>query len=513
MYHGGVVSSDVLNHSSPSEQAGLEQASLFAGRWSRGLGVAVVFIFLLERLLWMVRAPLSGDEAVFGLMSMAIGRGEAYPLYCWGAHYASALVSYMAIPVMALLGATPFAFRSTVLIWGMAQILLINAFVGRRFGAGPAILASLAVALPLPQVFIYSMMAHGGYPETYFLGTAIWVVALDVRERPSRFSYGMLGFLMGLSFAILWLGLPFLISALALLAVRDRLRRRESYDLVGWFFIGSLPLWIYNIFISPGATFFRLGARSLEATARVAPLDAVLGRIGHFSTWMHESAVGVSLLFSPVGGLVGAAVLIGLAVWGAFRLVRAGRDEGVLVLAFFGALLLFNIAGNLTRDRQWTPLWFALLLGWLGLGRRAAMVLLTLVIVLNLQATTTLIQKTVPDLRPLQIARGLERENADALIADYDLGYAVAFQALGRIPIAAVAPPNPSDRRPDWTARIRSARRPAILLPRDLGLDASRALVARGAGFTVITIEDRELIVTDAGGGAALDIVGRLPKK
>jgi hypothetical protein len=146
---------------------------------------ALILAALYVRLSFISRVSLAGDEAVFGLMSIAIGRGEEYPLYCWGAHYASALISYIAIPVMAILGVTTFAFKAATLPWTVGLVLLAYAHCLRRDGRLPGFLSALTLAVPLPTFLCFSVAAHGGYPETYFLGLAIWIAALGAVENPS----------------------------------------------------------------------------------------------------------------------------------------------------------------------------------------------------------------------------------------------------------------------------------------------------------------------------------------
>lgn len=482
--------------------------------WSASLALAVL-AFLVPRLLYIARGELSGDEAVFGLMALEIGRGESYPLYCWGAHYASALVSYMAAPLIALFGPTPFALRLAVIPWGIAQVLLTAFVFRRRFGMMEGILAAFAIAVALPDVMTFSVMAHGGYPETYFLGLAIWVLALAMQERPTCARAAGIGILAGASFAILWLGIPFIIAAAVLLAAEGRRlwKRAVVASLASGAIAGSFPFWAYNLWIAPGSTFLRLGARSLEADRGSSLASAALGRIANLPQWALEVHHGLSSLFEPAGGATGFLVMTALAAWGAARLIRARRPEGMLVLAFVVSLVAFNLVGNLTRGRHWTPLWFVLVWGWMGLPRMMRRALFLTVLVITIVAVPSWLRDVPNDPHARVVAAHVAAERSDALVADYDIGYPTAYRLGGRIPVAAISPPNPSDRRPDWTERIRTtSRRPALLLPRESSWhDLVASLHESGAAHvTVHLLESRVLLVMDAPGHRVLDYTERI---
>lgn len=467
-----------------------------------------LFAFLATRLVYIARGELSGDEAIFGLMALEIGKGISYPLYCWGAHYASALVSYVAAPLIALFGPTPFSLRLAVLPWGMAHVLLAAFLFRRRFGPVEGLLAAFAIAFPLPWTLTFSVMAHGGYPETFFLGTAILGCGLALAESPSRARGAALGFLCGLSFAILWLGVPFLLAALALVVQRRCLDRTTFPALAGGFLVGSLPVWIYNLWIAPGSTFLRLGARSMEARPGDSVIAAALGRIEGIPRWFAESADGLHGLFAPVGGLPVFAVLLAFTILGALRLVRRGRPEGMMILAFLVGLLAFNVLGNLTRIRHWTTIWFILPWGLLGLDRRLGLFLLAALVVACGILAPGWVTNAWSDPRPRQIAELVRQTGADAIIGDYDYAYAAAYRMGGLVPSSAVAPPNPAERRPDWTESIRyHARRPAVFLPRAIGDRVLATLVAQGHGSQAYALGDRVFIVTSAPGSLVLNLV------
>ncbi len=451
---------------------------------------------ILLRLPLISRSELSGDESVFGLMAFAIARGEEYPLYCWGAHYASALISYLSIPFMAWYGPSPFSFRLPTLLYDAVLAPLVFLSLRRAFDTFNSYLAAMAMAASLPTMFLLSTTAHGGYPETYCLGFAIWIMCIAASRSLRSRDFLAAGFLMGASFMILWLGLPFLISGLVLLLWKRSLHVKGCLSMCAGFMAGSLPFWIYNLSIAPGATFRRLGGRSLDATAQSNLWDAMMGRVGQVPQWIMETMLGLSNLFSPCGGLAGAVILLGLAVWGGVLLHRQGSEWGILVLSFLVALLLFNLAGNLTRDRQWTTVAIALVVAVQAFGKYGARCVLIPLVVVSLYADVRMIAAFAPHPVVGRAADIILRAGADGLYADYDLGYPIGFRLLGRIPVSATMPPNSSDRRPVWTEQLRRAERPAVLLPDDANTrNWERLLVARNIDFASHDLDSRILFV------------------
>ncbi len=453
---------------------------------------AVLLLGLVLRLVYIARVSVSGDEAVFGLMSFAIARGEELPIYCWGAHYASALISYLGIVSMTIFGVTAFAFKVATLPWTAATLLLVPLALRREWGTARSVAAGALFAIVPPSVLEMSVAAHGGYPETFFLGVAVWYIALDLANRDREPAIGrmaaalLLGFLSGASFAILWLGVPFLVAALVLLATSRALVRKEFLAVLAGGLVGSLPFWIYNLWLTPGSTIRRLGGRSLAADSQTPILDALVLRIQELPRWLAESANGLAVLFEPQGGLGGLLLLLVAAGFGirgiALSPGRRQRHWAILIIAFAIALLFFNLAGNLTRARHWTPLWIVLTFALVGIGRRAGTVALVTLCVVTLPSMIDFIRRATPDPVILDAAALVEATGADALIADYDLGYPIAFALRGRIPVAAVAPPNASDRHPYWTREVALALRPAALLPPD---DADRLIpILLAAGYT-----------------------------
>jgi len=428
--------------------------------------LSLISIYLFVRIIYVFKSSLNGDEAIFGLMSISIGRGEEYPLYCWGAHYASALISYLAVPVMFFAGITPFALKITTLIYGIFLIPLIYISQRKKEGEITGTLSALYIAMPLPILLSYSVTANGGHTETYFLGFAIWILALGIIELPSAFLFFLFGLMCGLSFSILWLGIPFILSAIYILYSEKILLTKKSLHLASGFLIGILPFLYYNLVIAPAATFMRLGARALEVKRSGSVGEGITNRISGIIDWVRESVIGLNSIFAfpfPYGFLL-SIIFIFSVIYGAYILTKKRDVRGKLVFAFVIALILFNFAGNLTRSRHWCILLFAAIPAWAGLNRRIQIFLFSAFIIIGGWFSIKLIEETKIDSRISASAVEIKRYGADSLIADYDLGYPISFELKGCVPTAAIAPLNPGDRRPDWTELVSRSQRPAVLL-------------------------------------------------
>jgi len=268
-----------------------------------------------------------------------------------------------------------------------------------------------------------------------------------------------------------------------------------------------MPFLYYNIVITSFATIFRLGARSLEITKGSSISEGILNRTGKILLWVSESKSGISNLFPGRAGTIIFLLVLVSIIYGSIKLIKEKSPYGKLVLFFLLSLILFNFLGNLTRPRHWCTLFFALIPAGFGLRRNLYIFLITILLIYTSTYIFSELSKTSPDYRVRIAASLITRHNSDLLIADYDLGYPIGFELKGSIPVAAIAPPNPSDRRPEWTESGKNSKVPAILLPYEKLVDF---LSYSSNEMKVEVIGDRVLLFPNMTGAEAITIVKRL---
>ena len=398
----------------------------------------------------------NADETVFGLMALRISRGQEWPVFCWGAHYAGAVVSYLAAPLIVLFGTTELAIKAASLPFALGGIAVAGLWGRRVAGATGGVLCALLVAVPLPVFFRFSVMSHGGYPETFLLGTAFWLLLLagEAEEDPIRRRkiWALAGFVAGVGTYILWMILPFLAAGVAAVFFspsRGDLPARIRHAALPCL-LGILPLLLYNV-VHPLASFLRAGGRAAGETSLRDPIG-----------YARELDTGLGELFAPWGGhaAAGLAIVFLLAVGFLRRRDLAGR----MILLFLPFWFAFAGLTGLDRARHWTPLYLAVALAIPLLPRPVAAAIGGFVLLANVAAIPI---DRAPREDPVAcIAAALDAKGTDRVLAGYDIAYPLTYRTGERILVSPVLGPNPTERQPEYPRAVLSARRAAVLLPR-----------------------------------------------
>ena len=225
------------------------------------MGVGLRLAYLIH-LLPVCRA----DEAVFGLMTKHLLEGKELPIYLYGAHYAGALICYLAAIPFLLFGISMPVLKLTTYLFTLPTILLIY-FLGRAMGdRRVAALSALFFAVPPFLITWVGQYAGGGYPETLFFGTCtlFLVHRLLSKENSPRQEVrvmALLGFLNGIGTWILFSMIPYTLTVWTLIPFKKTKTPLKKLFAVflSFYAVGILPMVIYNV-QHPLATFMRLGA-------------------------------------------------------------------------------------------------------------------------------------------------------------------------------------------------------------------------------------------------------------
>jgi hypothetical protein len=147
---------------------------------------SVVFVF-------SAQAQFDSDQAITGLMAKHLSELRAFPVFWYGQTYMLGVESWLAAPVMALLGPTVTALKLPLLAINIAIVCLLFELL-RRDGAddGTAAFAALFFALAAPITSAHFLTANGGNVEPLLYVLLIWML----RDRPL-----WLGAVLGVGFA------------------------------------------------------------------------------------------------------------------------------------------------------------------------------------------------------------------------------------------------------------------------------------------------------------------------
>jgi hypothetical protein len=334
------------------------------------LGAAVRLPFLLDSLF----IPVDGDTAIIGLMA----RHRVWTGTMWGQPYGSPVESWLALPIVELLGAPRLSIRLTYfllsvalvpLAWGMARCL------DRRAGLP----AALLLACPPAVLVSYGALPPPLYPTVILLTGAALLAALLTAETLSRPGPGWVPGLFvwaTLCALALWTHLVAAVAVGAgalLLLARARFRPGRAIAVLAVAGATAAPFLLLAA-SEPGSV--GIARSTLEHARRVLPqmpyplLELIGGRVWVVSAGDHE-VVSPPLVQGALVLLYASAVLLALA-----------RRRQAAVFALGGAFALtvaifpFPVRSDLAGVRFLTPAYLPLAVlvavgATAGLGRAA----------------------------------------------------------------------------------------------------------------------------------------------
>ena len=440
-------------------------------------------------------------------MARHILEGRGHPVFYWGSTYGGTLEPHLLVPVFALFGVTPEAFRAFYVVLWAIFLVGAAAFTARFFGRTPALLAAAFLAVP-PFFLPYKLLtSDGAYASVALLGLAtLWLACeADARLESGRSPAGAiaaLSFLAGLGLWITPVTLPVGGLAALWLFVRPGRRPGASALLVGAgaAVLGAAPSIIWNLrHAGESVTAHELlpaGGAALLANAKgllSASLPVLLGAARpHFS--------GEAGLSFPGARAVVPLLVLGLLL-PALAAARGDRRLRLFIAVLGGLACAAVLARRLdpTEPRYLVAAYAALtpLLGVSlaraaasgGAARAAAIGGLAVLLASNLLGSvhahphledTDDAQVTGP-LGPL--LGELRAHGVTRLWTSYWLAYRITFESGEEI-VAAPIPREDADRSAPIQEAVRSAPDPAVVLlpPRD---DCFRRyLVERGEPFS-----------------------------
>jgi Dolichyl-phosphate-mannose-protein mannosyltransferase len=259
---------------------------------------------------WALVLPqgaLDADEAVVGLMTHGILHGTL-PVFFPGQGYGGTQESFLAAPLVAVLGLKAAAIRAVVVALWAASAILVWRIGLRVLDERRAVVAAVLFWI-WPAYFDWkSTRAHGFYGSELFLGLAILLFVLRLDERVTRRDLALLGLSLGLG---LWSSPQ--VAIVALPALAWLVWRRRSV-LRGWpvvlaaAVVGALPWLLGNIrhdwySLHPGRN---EGAWSAHVhNLVVATLPQALGiRLPWSFEWLGGAVVGYLLYAALAAGFV-----------------------------------------------------------------------------------------------------------------------------------------------------------------------------------------------------------------
>lgn len=463
------------------------------------LGIILRSLFLIRSLYFL---PVSTDEAYVGLMAKHILIGE-FPLLYWGTGYQGPLESYLAAPIIALIGLTRLSVRLIPFLFSILFLFVTYILARRLFDKETAVFSLLFVSIPPAYLLMSGVLAISPYDHLILIvGSLILLISYTTVYRghmeinPRVFITGLLG---GIGFWMHMIVAPYILTSLIIiivgfLSIKYRpLSKRIFTGAVGiisyviGFFIGSLPLWIHNIpnhFES-----FRL--------ARSTSLTGMFERLKSLSSFTLPSIVGFhspyyidSTHFFHLSKILSIFLLGVFIIIAVLLLYSIRRNRSISFLILFSVLVIISFVRT-ERSNWWSvrylmPLYnaFPILCGYtVAKIRKSSKVLSGFVIIIILLSNLHGIigiykiwggKDTVERLLDLpytgKLIGFLKKERIKGVYVHYWLSYRLNFESDEEIIFSPAYDERFGRYRPPYLDRVSSEDNVAYLFYRGFGI-------------------------------------------
>lgn len=382
------------------------------------IGVLVRGIFLYQSLL---NIPVSTDEALVGLMSKQILRGE-FPVFFLGQPYSGPVDAYLGAFLTLLFGTCVFTIRLYHILLSILFMILIYVISKNAYGKEIGILSLIQVSIPSSYFMVISSYAQPPYMSLMAIGAIIFYLSIKIVAEDLTL-YGnvsthwysnrvlwrflIFGLLSGLSIWMHFLSIVFIIPA------------------VLFVFLNRPKVFLKNLFIT--AIFFIMGMSPLiigKSTAVVAESVDIRAAFLHLRSLIEDTLPGLlgiraipfidtdrpiflhNLLTIPAGIIYTLCVLIFLYICVKSIFVpgklRMKFDHLLLIFLFFTSIVFcFSKRSGAHEYRYILPLYFAIpiiVARITTLSRRFSYFSVIIIVTLNLYGNITVIKKwNTPD--------------------------------------------------------------------------------------------------------------------
>ena len=418
---------------------------------------------------------VNSDEALSGLMATSIREGY-FTTFLWGQNYGGTLEAFFIAGFGALIG-DHSAFFAIPIIESFIVAMLLFRLTKENLGFEIALLiATLSFSFPALSLW-NNARPMLWYQSTIILGlTAILIVSKKTRPI-STTNWIFLGVLFGFG----WWGsaqsLFFIVPCLVTLIAHRNFPSISQFGLViVSFLLASGPWWYTN---------FRTGFASLsegppvDGTIRDHLMTqlkigwpSVFGlRLPFTGEWLHASLPFVFLIF-----------LVGTAIYFLPRIFRDWRDPNALLLVIPTFVILQALAptGSFIGSGRYYVFVVPSVLVVIGtlfaflvnrFDRVGKFVVASLVICALISTTMSLRSVRYFQFGPThldEVSVALREHEVSSIYGDYWVVYSLAWEDAN-----LTVSPTSTDRRPDWSAKVRAANSVAYIFWTEYNVDVA----------------------------------------
>ncbi|MDM4719772.1 hypothetical protein QTQ03_09350 [Micromonospora sp. WMMA1363] len=195
--------------------------------------------------------PANSDEGTAGLAALHIGAGQHWPTFFYGQDYMGTFHSYVAAPLVQVLGTQWWVLRLPALAMYVVFLLLVFRLTRTLYTPWFAVFTMAVLALGSDRVVKDQIIGAGGYSDvaTATAGLMLASTLLALQPEKRQVTFAVWGGLAGYIVWTHWLALPYVAAAVLLVVwmSRSELTMRRVSLAVAGFVVGAAPLIWFNI--------------------------------------------------------------------------------------------------------------------------------------------------------------------------------------------------------------------------------------------------------------------------
>jgi hypothetical protein len=225
------------------------------------IAFAVLLRIVLTALGW---PPTNSDESTMGLIGIHIATLKDFSFFLYGRHYMGAVEASIAAGLYHIFGTSLFTLRLADILLFTVAIISMYLLAGLLYTKKLALVTISLLSIGSVMMIFTQLMAHGGYPELFALGTLAFALvsylALTSNQYHSlRRKWGRMLAFAGWGFAVaigfwgdyIMLSIILTTGLVLLLFCWRELLRGAIVPLLLGLLIGAIPLLIYNFTAPP----------------------------------------------------------------------------------------------------------------------------------------------------------------------------------------------------------------------------------------------------------------------
>ncbi|MEW6614145.1 MAG: hypothetical protein AB1401_01570 [Thermodesulfobacteriota bacterium] len=441
---------------------------------------SLIFVLIISRMLLYDKFfnLISGDNAIWGIMSVDILQGKTFPIFFYGAHRTGSLETFFTAIFFALGGISTYVYHlSRIIIFAPFVLVVYFTVLTVTNDKKLSFITSLWAIFP-SYYFVFTTAICAGYLFFLISSSLIFLTSLPLQakkiddKKTLYLCLFLCGFISGFAFWLHQLSLSFILVINLVLLIK--IKREYPFKIFTYslfivfvsFVLGSLPSIIHNIKhefhnikimfgflfdISGRDEYTRLGLLS------VIKKSLILKTSGYGAGLFPRLSIMASLIFGVQRDLIGGYSLMNfliIVIWGILLLLSfyrlfSGKVESNVKKQIYILLAVSVIVfiSGLKQDRYLLPFYFIIpvliSLTLKNLSKKILFPLIIFLITLNIFSIKKMFTKELEDFIPENnyIVSFLQENQLTRGYAEHNVAYPIIFLSQKKIIMSTLGGP------------------------------------------------------------------------